>query len=235
MLLIMHIAPEGLGATPVTIHHVRETSPPNRSTACPEALNTAAGPKCSETETVMLQSDDVGCAPLPDFEARTALLRLNRGSAAEVTTADAFPGWMRPLNACGVEAGSVKIQRKSADHGYFEHGVERSDRDVRSDGADHCLADRYLIVSQVAGQSAMTQIDRVVHLSVGDVAFVDAARPVDISLPSMRISRRGPTSGTAFRRLRTPRKTTVTVLRAPGSEKVCAWHAASNFGGPRQD
>ena len=234
MLLIMHIAPEGLGATPVTIHHVRETSPPNRSTACPEALNTAAGPKCSETETVMLQSDDVGCAPLPDFEAPTALLRLNRGSAAEVTTADAFPGWMRPLNVCGVEAGSVKIQRNS-DHGYFEHGVERSYRDVRSDGADHRLADRYLIVFQVAGQSTRTQIDRVVHLSVGDVAFVDTARPVDISLPSMRISHRGSTSGTAFRRLRTPRKTTVTVLRAPGSEKVRARHAASYFGGPRQD
>jgi hypothetical protein len=234
MLLIMHIAPEGLGATPVTIHHVRETSPPNRSTACPEALNTAAGPKCSETETVMLQSDDVGCAPLPDFEARRALLRLNRGSAVEITTADAFPGWMRPLNVCGVEAGSVKIQRNS-DHGYFEHGVERSYRDVRSDGADHRLADRYLIVLQVAGQSTRTQIDRVVHLSVGDVAFVDTARPVDISLPSMRISHRGSTSGTAFRRLRTPRKTTVTVLRAPGSEKVRARHAASYFGGPRQD
>ena len=234
MLLIMHIAPEGLCATPFTIHHVRETSPQNRSRACPEALNTAAVPKCSETETVMLQSDDVGCAPLPDFEALRALLRLNRGSAVEVTTADAFPGWMRPLNVCGVEAGSVKIQRNS-DHGYFEHGVERSYRDVRSDGADHRLADRYLIVFQVAGQSTRTQIDRVVHLSVGDVAFVDTARPVDISLPSMRISHRGSTSGTAFRRLRTPRKTTVTVLRAPGSEKVRAGHAASYFGGPRQD
>lgn len=234
MLLIMHIAPEGLCATPFTIHHVRETSPPNRSRACPEALNTAAVPKCSETETVMLQSDDVGCAPLPDFEARRALLRLNRGSAVEITTADAFPGWMRPLNVCGVEAGSVKIQRNS-DHGYFEHGVERSYRDVRSDGADHRLADRYLIVFQVAGQSTRTQIDRVVHLSVGDVAFVDTARPVDISLPSMRISHRGSTSGTAFRRLRTPRKTTVTVLCAAGSEKVRARHATSNFGGPGQD
>lgn len=182
----------------------------------------------------MLQSDDVGCAPLPDFEARRALLRLNCGSAVEITTADAFPGWMRPLNVCGVEAGSVKIQRNS-DHGYFEHGVERSYRDVRSDGADHCLADRYLIVFQVAGQSTRTQIDRVVHLSVGDVAFVDTARPVDISLPSMRISHRGSTSGTAFRRLRTPRKTTVTVLCAAGSEKVRARHAASYFGGPRQD
>ena len=183
----------------------------------------------------MLQSDDVGCAPLPDFEVRRALLRLNRGSAMEVTTADPFPGWMRPLNACGVEAGSVKIQQKSADHGYFEHGVERSYRDVSSDGADHYLADRYLIVFPVAGQSAVTQIDRVVHLSVGDVAFVDASRPADISLPSMRISHRGSTSGTAFRRLRTLHKTTETVLCTPGPEKVRARHAASNFGRPRQD
>jgi hypothetical protein len=183
----------------------------------------------------MLQSDDVGCAPLPDFEARRALFRLNRGCALGVTSADAFPGWMRPLNACGVEAGSVKIQRKSADHGYFEHGVERSDRDVRSGGADHHLADRYLTVFQAAGQSAMTRIDRGVHISVGDVAFVDAARPLDISLPSMRISHRGSPSGTAFRRLRTPRKTTVTVLCVPGPEKVRARHATSNFGGPRQD
>jgi len=153
----------------------------------------------------MLQSDDVGCAPLPDFEARSALLRLNRGSAVDVTSADAFPGWMRPLNACGVEAGSVKIQRKSADYGYFE-----------------------LIVFQVAGQSAISEIDRVVH-PVGDVEVVDAARPVDLSPPSMRISHPDSTSGTAFRRLRTPRKTTVTVLCAPAPEKVRAWHAASNF------
>jgi hypothetical protein len=153
----------------------------------------------------MLQSDDVGCAPLPDFEARSALLRLNRGSAVDVTSADAFPGWMRPLNACGVEAGSVKIQRKSADYGYFE-----------------------LIVFQVAGQSAISEIDRVVH-PVGDVEVVDAARPVNLSPPSMRISHPDSTSGTAFRRLRTPRKTKVTVLCVPAPEKVRARHAASNF------
>jgi hypothetical protein len=51
---------------------------------------------------MMLQSDDVGCAPLLGVEAWGALLRLNRGSAVEVTAADAFSGWMRSLNACGV-------------------------------------------------------------------------------------------------------------------------------------
>ena len=131
----------------------------------------------------MLQSDDVGCAPLDGFRGVESFIAFEWRARWRSRTADAFPGWMRPLNVCGVEAGSVKIQRNS-DHGYFEHGVERSYRDVRSDGADHRLADRYLIVFQVAGQSTRTQIDRVVHLSVGDVAFVDTARPVDISLPS---------------------------------------------------
>jgi len=55
----------------------------------------------------MLQSVDVGYAPLSDVEAWGALLRVNRGSAVEVTAADAFSGWMRPLNACGV----VQFQR----------------------------------------------------------------------------------------------------------------------------
>ena len=178
----------------------------------------------------MLQRDDVGGPPRLNFEAWRDLLRSNCGGEVQVTAPNSFAGRMRPLDASGLEAASVQIQWGAADLGCSDHRVERSYRDVRCDGADH-----YLVVFQVAGQSAMTQIDRVVHLSVGDVAFVDAARPVDISLPSMRISRRGSTSGTAFRRLRTPRKTTVTVLRAPGSEKVCAWHAASNFGGPRQD
>ena len=182
----------------ITIHHFREISPLKSQQRLP------GSPKYRRWTKALRDGDDDASerrcwlrAP-SGFRGAESFIAFERWEAAEVTTADAFPGWMRPLNACGVEAGSVKIQRKSADHGYFEHGVERSDRDVRSDGADHCLADRYLIVSQVAGQSAMTQIDRVVHLSVGDVAFVDAARPVDISLPSMRISRRGSTSGYGF-------------------------------------
>jgi hypothetical protein len=71
---------------------------------------------------------------------------------------------MRPLNACGVEAGSVKIQRNSADYGYIE---------------TNCLSGRWAVGN--------FEIDRVVH-PVGDVEVVDAARPVDLTPPSMRIS-----------------------------------------------
>ena len=121
----------------------------------------------------MPQSDDIGTTPLLDFEAWRALLRSNCGGEVQVTAPNNFAGRMRPLNACGLEAASVKIQWGVADLGCSDHRLERSYRDVRCDGADH-----YLVVFQVAGQSAVNQIDREAHLSVGDVALVDAARPV---------------------------------------------------------
>jgi AraC-like DNA-binding protein len=59
------------------------------------------------------------------------------------------------------------------DIGASAHQIERTHRDVRLDGADH-----YAAVFQVAGQSALTQSDRTMQLAVGDVALVDAARPL---------------------------------------------------------
>jgi AraC family transcriptional activator of tynA and feaB len=81
---------------------------------------------------------------------------------------------MRQINACGLAAAAVKIQWGPAagDLGCFAHRVERTYRHGRLDGADH-----YLLVFQVAGQSALTQVDQAVQLTVGDVALVDAARP----------------------------------------------------------
>ena len=59
------------------------------------------------------------------------------------------------------------------DIGCNSHRVERTYRDVRLDGADH-----YFAVFLVNGQLAMTHNDQTVRLAAGDVAFVDAARPV---------------------------------------------------------
>jgi AraC family transcriptional activator of tynA and feaB len=117
----------------------------------------------------MPQSDDAGGTPFLDFETWRALLRSNSGRDVEVTTPNDFAGWIRPFNACGLEATSAKIRWGSADH----HRVERSYRDIRCDGADH-----YLIMFQVAGQTAITQVGQAAQLAVGGVALVDAARPV---------------------------------------------------------
>jgi AraC family transcriptional regulator, positive regulator of tynA and feaB len=121
----------------------------------------------------MPQSDDAGGTPSLDFETWRALLRSNCGRDVEVTTPDAFAGWIRPFNACGLEATSVRIRWGAEDPSGLDHRVEQGYRDVRCDGADH-----YLILFQVAGQTAITQIDQAAQLGVGDVALVDAARPV---------------------------------------------------------
>jgi AraC-like DNA-binding protein len=125
---------------------------------------------------MMLQSDGVGGAPRLDFDSWRELLRSSCGRDVEVTTPNAFAGWIRPFNACGLEATSVKIRWGSADRGYTDREGEPRYRDVRCDGADH-----YLMMFQVAGQTAMSQIDQAAQLAVGDVALVDAARPVTYS------------------------------------------------------
>lgn len=76
---------------------------------------------------------------------------------------NAFTGCVRPLNVCGFTAAAV---------GSNAHRGERTHRDVRLDGADHCFT-----MFQVAGKSAMTHNEEAVHFDVGDVVLVDMARP----------------------------------------------------------
>jgi AraC-like DNA-binding protein len=121
---------------------------------------------------MMPQNDDGGSAPL-DFESWRALVRSNAGRDIEVSTPDAFAGWLRRFSACGLEATSAKFRWGSGDSGRPDDEVERSYRDIRCDDSDH-----YLMIFQVAGQTAMTQFDQEAQIAVGDVALVDAARPV---------------------------------------------------------
>jgi AraC family transcriptional regulator, positive regulator of tynA and feaB len=142
----------------------------------------------------MLPSDGVQGTPILDFEAWRALLRSNCGGEVEVTAPEVFAGWLRLLNPCGLAAAAVKIQWGSVggEVGCFAHRLERTHRDVRLHGADH-----YLILFQVAGRSALTQIDQAAQLGVGDVALIDTARPVTF------LSRQG---STQWLSLRLPRK-----------------------------
>src|SRR6266436_4751093 len=114
--------------------------------------------------------------PRLDFEAWRALFRSNCGGEVEVTEPNAFAGWIRPLSVSGLAAAAVKIQWDSAvvDLGCNVHRVEP--RGVRRDGVD-----QHLFLYQIAGQSALTQNDQAVRLAVGDVALVDATRPVTYS------------------------------------------------------
>ena len=100
-----------------------------------------------------------------DYEAWRDLLRSMCGRYySEGIEPDAFAGWVRPVTTRGFTA---------LDIGCNAHQVERTYRDVRLDGADH-----YFTLFQASGQSAMIHKDQAVQLAVGDVALVDAARPV---------------------------------------------------------
>jgi AraC family transcriptional regulator, positive regulator of tynA and feaB len=159
----------------INYHHVPETEPIMPQKDLFEGFPAMVQMKHSKAEALMLQRDGIAGTLRLNFEAWRALLRSNCGGEVQVTTPKLFAGWMRPLNAFGLAAAAVKIQWDCTQGGLGRHvhRLERTYRDVRLDGSDH-----YLILFQVAGQSAMTQIDRAAQLTVGDVALIDAARPV---------------------------------------------------------
>jgi AraC family transcriptional activator of tynA and feaB len=146
----------------------------------------------------MPQRNGIADTPRLDFDAWSALLRSNCGGRVEVTAPKAFGGWMRHANISGLAAAAVKIQWASAAGDCHAHRLVRTFRDVRRDGSDH-----YLILFQVAGQSAISQFDRATPLTVGDVTLIDAARPVTY------LSRQG---GTQWLSLRLPRKSVLSHL-----------------------
>jgi AraC family transcriptional activator of tynA and feaB len=113
----------------------------------------------------MGQSDDISHTPQLDHEAWRGLLRAMCGRYdPEGIDANAFTGWVRPVSVCGFSA---------LDIGCNAQRIERTCQDARLDGVDH-----YFAVFQVGGQSVMTHNDHAVRLAVGDVALIDAARPV---------------------------------------------------------
>jgi AraC family transcriptional activator of tynA and feaB len=103
-----------------------------------------------------------------DYEGWRDLLRSMCGRYySEGIKPVSFSGWVRPVNVRGFTA---------LDIGSNAQRVERTCQDVRRDGADH-----YFALFPASGQLAMTHNDQAVRLAAGDVALVDAARPVTYS------------------------------------------------------
>jgi AraC family transcriptional activator of tynA and feaB len=103
-----------------------------------------------------------------DYEGWRDLLRSMCGRYySEGIKPISFSGWVRPINVRGFTA---------LDIGSNAQRVERTYQDVRRDGADH-----YFALFLASGQLAMIHNDQAVRLAVGDVALVDAARPVTYS------------------------------------------------------
>jgi AraC family transcriptional regulator, positive regulator of tynA and feaB len=113
----------------------------------------------------MHSSGDFLSTPSLDYEAWRDVVRSICGRYA--------PGGIEP----GTFSGRARVRSicgfRSVDLSSNAHCVERTHQDVRVDARDH-----YYAIFQMAGQSRIIQNDRNIELTVGDVALVDAARPV---------------------------------------------------------
>ena len=113
----------------------------------------------------MESSGDFNSSPELDYErfidvVRSLCGRYTPGGIGPET----FGGTARAGSICGFVTVSLSCNAPR---------VERTHRDFRSDGMEH-----YYAIFQMAGQSTVVQNDHTVELTVGDVALVDAARPV---------------------------------------------------------
>jgi AraC-like DNA-binding protein len=113
----------------------------------------------------MHSSGDFLSTPNLDYEAWRDVVRLICGrytpGGIEPNT---FSGRARVRSVCGFRA---------VDLGCNAHRLDRTHQDVRADAVDH-----YYALFQIDGQSRIIQNDRIMELTVGDIALVDAARPV---------------------------------------------------------
>ena len=75
-----------------------------------------------------------------------------------------FFGRVRARSVCGFRAVDLSCNA---------HRLERTHQDVRADAVDH-----YYALFQINGHSRIIQNDRIMDLTVDDIALVDAARPV---------------------------------------------------------
>ncbi len=110
-----------------------------------------------------MRSADLLETPELNYEQWRDLLRPNFGLHA-VDNPKAFAGRIRSRHILGLNASEIRNSKCRCD---------RTQRDIRLDGVDHCLA-----VFQVAGRSTVIQNDQAATLAVGDVAFIEFARPV---------------------------------------------------------
>ncbi|MCA1454106.1 helix-turn-helix domain-containing protein [Bradyrhizobium sp. BRP22] len=104
-----------------------------------------------------------------NYEQWRDLLRPNFGLYA-VDDPRIFAGRVRSRSIFGLNASEISNNIR---HCQRTHRCERTQKDIRLDGVDHCYA-----VFQVDGRSTIVQNDQAVELAVGDVAFIDSTRPV---------------------------------------------------------
>jgi AraC family transcriptional activator of tynA and feaB len=110
-----------------------------------------------------MRSADLLDAPELNYERWRDLLRPDFG-VHTVDNPKGFAGRVRSRSIYGLNASEISNNIRHC---------ERTQRDIRLDGVDHCYA-----VFQVGGRTIINQNDQTVELAVGDVALIESARPV---------------------------------------------------------
>src|ERR1700726_779394 len=114
---------------------------------------------------MMHSSGDFLGAPNLDYEAWRDVVRSICGRYT--------PGGIEPKTFFGKARVRSICGFRSVDLSSNARCLERTHQDVRVDARDH-----YYAIFQMTGQSKIIQNDRNMELTVGDIALVDAARPV---------------------------------------------------------
>src|SRR3979409_2655127 len=113
----------------------------------------------------MHSSGDFLRTPNLDYEGWRDVVRLICGRyTADGIEPKTFAVRARVRSICGFRAVDLSSNA---------HRLERTHQDVRVDARDH-----YYAIFQMTGQSRIIQNGGNIELTVGDVALVDAARPV---------------------------------------------------------
>jgi AraC family transcriptional regulator, positive regulator of tynA and feaB len=100
-----------------------------------------------------------------DYEAwRNAVRSICGRYTPDGVQPKSFFGRVRARSVCGF---------RTVDLSCNAHRLERTYQDVRADAVDH-----YYALFQIDGRSRIIQNERMMDLTVGDIALVDAARPV---------------------------------------------------------
>ena len=130
----------------------------------------------------MHSSGDFLSTPSLDYEAWRDVVRSICGRYT--------PGGIEPKTFFGKARVRSICGFRSVDLSSNARCLERTHQDVRVNARDH-----YYAIFQMTGQSRIIQNDRTVELTVGDVALVDAARPVTYVARDIRIREGGRTLG----------------------------------------
>jgi AraC-like DNA-binding protein len=144
-------------------------------------LRSARASSSSQGKSLMRKIVEHAHAPIPDEEGpsykglgyeewRASIISTCGQFDPEFVEPNAFVGWLRNVTIHNFGAAEVASNSPR---------IERSDRHTRLDGYDV-----YGAVFQVSGTSFVAQHDEVVELKPGDLAVVDATKPLTFFQPN---------------------------------------------------